>query len=199
MNTSFSQTRQHLVQTIHTQGRRSLLPPQMKVAYWWWKKSHLSSTAEYLTVTGLPGKREYLALPCSWGYLLSSLLHLHQGIILVSGVAYAFWEELLADEVLTQTWKEITQSGKNPGVGKNKSSSVRLWRLVWSTALFGWLCVGMFPSQYPCCMKSKKHKRDRRIPKELFYKAKTTSQRRFKHLLITYSKKSPTTSSSLQP
>lgn len=76
----------------------------------------------------------------------------------------------------------------------NKSSSVWLWRLIWLMTLFGWLCVKMFP--YPCCMKSKMQKRDRKVGKGVFWKVKTACLGWFK-LPVSINQTSSTTGSSL--
>lgn len=148
-------------------------------------------------------KRNIWTLPCPWGYLLSSLFQLSQGITSTSwelGWLMHFGKGWQQRMVLTQTSKEMVQSGKKLGgcVCGNKSSSVWLWRLVWLMALFGWLSGRMFPSHYPCCMESK-HRRDRKVGRGIFCKVKTISQMWFKPLLTRYSEKSPITTSSLQP
>lgn len=65
--------------------------------------------------------------------------------------------------------------------------------------LFGWLCVRMFPSPYPCCMKSKKQKKDRKVGKGVFCKVKTISLGWVTPLISINIQTSSTTGSSLQP
>lgn len=184
----------------------SLLSPQLNGACWWQKEESSFQYSRMSCSIRTPREKTNIwSLPCPWGYLLSFLLQLSQGItsiILGAGVAHALWEGLTAEGDADPDLKRNSATWeKAGGEGGNKSSSVWLWRLVWLMALFGWLCVRMFPSHYPCCMKSKKRKRDRKVGRGLFCKVKTISQRWFKPLLKAskYNKKFPTTSSSLQP
>lgn len=204
-NASFSQPRHRSVWNTHTQCRRSqrpCSPLRWTVLTGGKRKRHLSGTADYPQYQASQSKKKnlgpfFLALEdiCSPPFFFIFLRELPQ--YPGSWDGSCMWEGLAAGGDADPDLKRSGATWEKARRGKNKSSSVRLWRLVWLMALFGWLCIRMFPSHYPCCMKSKKHKRDRKVGRGVFCKAKTISQRWFKPLLITYSKKSPTTASPL--
>lgn len=168
----------------------SPLPPQMNGAYWWQKEeSSFQHGGTSHSIRTPREKRNIWALPCPWGYLLSSLLLLRE-LPQYLGSSCTLGRTGGKGWCWPRSQKKRCNLGQRWGVcGGNKSSSDQLWRLVWLMALFDWLCIRMFPSHHPCCMKSKKHKRDRKVGREVFCKVKIISQSWFKPLLITYSKK----------
>lgn len=192
---SFSQPR--LPDWKHTQAvlreLAALLPSQINGIFWWWKEESSFWYRIFHSIRTPREKGSFLPLQDICSPPFSSFLRELPQYLGSWGLLCTL-ERADARELCwprpQRKWCNLGKSWRG-----NKSSSVWLWRLIWLMTLFSWLCVRMFP--YPCCMKSKMQKRDRKVGKGVFCKVKTDCLGWFKLPISINNQTSSTTGSSL--